>query len=173
MLVFILACLLVQPPVADASLPSDWHGVWSGTLKIVPEKGEPRETTMTLELVPIAETDRLQFRITYGAGEAAQVRDYELVPKKDKPGRFEIDEKNGIKLDARLYSGTLYSAFQVGDVLIQSKYERTGEVIRVEMVVLGMKDVKATKPNGGGAEVKSFPVVTVQTAELKRMPMKK
>lgn len=163
-----LTVLLVQPPAVEPMLSPDWFGVWAGTLRITPEKGEPRETTMTLEITPIGVTGRFVFRITYGLGDAAQVRDYELVPKKDKPGRFEIDEKNGIKLDARLTGGTLYSAFQVGDVLIQSKYERVGDVLQVEMVALGMKDGKTTKPTGGGAEVKSFPVVTVQTAELKR-----
>jgi hypothetical protein len=169
----LLSLLLVQPPAVEPAAFSDWFGVWAGRLKITPEKGEPRETTMMLELSPIGETGRFVFRITYGAGDSVQVRDYELVPKKDKPGRYEIDEKNGIKLEAKLIGGTLYSAFQVGDHVIQSKYERVGDVVRVETVAVGMKDAKGTKPTGGGAEVKSFPVVTVQSAELKRVPEKK
>jgi hypothetical protein len=169
---FLLSVVLLQPP-AEPALPSLWYGTWTGPLKILAEKGDPQEVPMSLEVGPLGDTGRYAFRITYGPPDMARVRDYELVPKKGRPGRFEIDEKNGIRLDAKLVGNTLFAAFQVGDTLIQSRYERFGDVLRVEMTAYATKDSTTSKPTGGGAEVKAFPLVSVQTAELKRVPEKK
>src|SRR5437868_3063377 len=170
---FLLSVVLAQPPAAEPALPPLWYGTWAGTLKILPEKGDPQEVPMSLEVGPLGDTGRYTFRIAYGPPDTARVRDYELVPKKARPGRFEIDEKNGIRLEARLAGNTLFAAFQVGDTLIQSRYERAGDVLRVEMTAYAVKDPTTTKPTGGGAEVKAFHLVSVQTAELKRVPEKR
>ncbi len=167
-----LAVTLIQPPILGSTLPPTWHGAWVGLLKIIPEVGEARETPMTLEIVPIRESRRFTFRLMYGLGDTAQVRDYELVPVPDKKGQFEIDEKNGIKLEAKLVGDILYATFKVGDSLIQSRYERSGETLRVEMVAVSTKDAKTTRPTAGGAEVKTYPIIAVQTAALKRLPKK-
>lgn len=158
------------PPVDEAALPAYWHGTWAGTLKVIPEKGDPHEMPMSLEIRPLADAARYTFRITYGEPGKGQVRDYELVPKKDKPGRFEIDEKNGIKVDARLNGAALHALFRVGGALIQSRYERIGDVLRVEMTAYDTAAPKVTKPTRGGMEVKSFPPLSVQFGELKRVP---
>jgi hypothetical protein len=163
----VVSLALAQPP-EPTQLPPAWYGTWAGTLTVTPEKGDPRTVPMALEIAPIPDTNRYTFRLTYGP-EGTRPRDYELVPKKDKPGRFEIDEKNGIRLDAKLTGDTLHATFQVGDTLIQSRYERVGDVLKVEMTACTVKDPTVTKPTGSGAEVKSFAVVSVQTAELKRV----
>jgi hypothetical protein len=140
----LLACALVQP-VESEPLPSTWHGTWTGTLTVTPEKGEPQNVPMTLTIAPIRDTGRYTFRLVYGT-EGAKPRDYELVPKKDRPGRFEIDEKNGIRLDAKLTGSTLHATFLVGDTLIQSRYERIGDRMHVEMTAVSMKESTTTKP---------------------------
>jgi len=163
---FVLACAIAQP-VESVPLPPHWFGLWSGTLRVMPEKGGGQELPMSLEIVPIRESGRYTFRLNYGP-DGSKLRDYELVPKKDRPGRFEIDEKNGIRLEARLTGDTLHATFQVGETIIQSRYERVGDLLRVEMTAVSLKDTTTTKPTAGGAEVKSFQVISVQTADLKR-----
>lgn len=162
----LLACAFAQPPEAEP-LPPHWFGIWTGTLTVTSEKGERQDLPMSLTIEPLRETGRYTFRLAYGP-EGSKLRDYELVPKKDRPGGFEIDEKNGIRLEARLTGVTLHATFQVGDTLIYSRYERIGDGLRVEMTAVSLKEPTTTKPTGGGAEVKSFPVVSVQTALLKR-----
>lgn len=157
-----------QPLADDPPLPLVWHGTWSGTLTITREKAEPEEIPMVLEIQPIADGTRYTFRITYGDGAKKQVRDYELVPKMGKPGRFEIDEKNGIRIEAKLTGDTIATLFQVGDSLIQSRYRWTKEGLRVEITAFAVREPLVTKPEKGGAEVRSFRVVSVQVAELKK-----
>ena len=124
---------------------------------------------MTLEVRPLADGGRYTWRLVYGDGEGKKTRDYELVVKPGKPGRFEIDERNGVRLGARLVGNTLYALFQVGEAMIHSRYEQAGEVLRVEMTAYTTRDPLATKPAGGGAEVKSPQMLSVQTAELKKV----
>ncbi|MBY0513098.1 MAG: hypothetical protein K2P78_04205, partial [Gemmataceae bacterium] len=161
----ILLSVALMRPAEPPPLPPHWYGVWAGTLIVTPEKGDPKELPMALEIAPLVGTPRYTFRLTYGPP-GTRPRDYELVPKKDRPGRFEIDERNGIRLDARLTGDTLHATFQVSDALIQSRYERVGDVLKVEMTACAMKDPTVTKSTAGGAEVKAFAVVSVQTAEL-------
>lgn len=167
-----LAATLVpaQPPKTEELpvLPEVWYGSWAGTLRITKEKGETEDVAMGMDIRP-APGGKYTFRITYGDGAKKQVRDYELVPKPGKPGKFEVDEKNGIRLECRLVGNALYTLFQVGDALIQSRYERAGDVLKVEMTAYGMKDPLATKPAGGGPEVRSPHLLSVQVAELKRV----
>jgi hypothetical protein len=167
--VLIVAALTTAQPADPPALPAGWVGKWAGTLTITTDKGDPQELPMTLEVRPLADGGRYTWRLVYGDGEKRQTRDYELVAKPGKPGRFEIDEKNGIRLGARLVGTTLFALFQVGEAVIQSRYEQASEVLRVEMTAYTTRDPLATKPTAGGAEVKSPQLLSVQTAELKKV----
>lgn len=166
--VLILAALTAVQPADPPALPAGWVGKWAGTLTITRDADDPREVPMSLEVRPRPEAGRYTWRLVYD-GEKKQTRDYELVAKPGKPGRFEIDEKNGIRLSARLVGTTLYAQFQVGEALIHSRYEQAGDVLRVEMTAYTTREPLATKPTAGGAEVKSPQCLSVQTAELKRV----
>jgi hypothetical protein len=167
--VLIVAVLTAAQPTDPPALPAGWVGKWAGTLTITTDKGDPQEMPMTLEVRPLADGGRYTWRLVYGDGEGKKTRDYELVVKPGKPGRFEIDERNGVRLGARLVGNTLYALFQVGEAMIHSRYEQAGEVLRVEMTAYTTRDPLATKPAGGGAEVKSPQMLSVQTAELKKV----
>ena len=167
--VLIVAALTAGQPADPPALPAGWVGKWAGTLTITTDKGDPQELPMTLEVRPLADGGRYTWRLVYGEGEKKQTRDYELVAKAGKPNRFEIDEKNGIRLGARLMGNTLYALFQVGEAVIHSRYEQAGDVLRVEMTAYTTRDPLATKPAGGGAEVKSPQLLSAQSAELKRV----
>jgi hypothetical protein len=163
-----MAALAAGTPPKMPPLPPLWLGRWAGTLDIAPVGGEPKSLTMELELSPLP-GEKYTWKLVYEDAGKRQVRDYELVPRADKPGKFVIDEKNGIRLDVTLSGNTLYSLFQVGDALIQSRYELAGDVLKVEMTAYALKDPLSTKA-AGGVEVKSPRLTSVQRAELKRQP---
>ena len=148
--VLILAALAAAQPADPPALPAGWVGKWTGTLTITRDTGDLQELPMTLEVRPLADAGRYTWRLVYD-GEKKQSRDYELVAKPGKPGRFEIDEKNGIRLGARLAGPTLYTLFQIPDAMIHSRYELAGNVLRVEMTAYATRDPLATKPTAGGA----------------------
>src|SRR5207248_8500089 len=128
---------VAQPP--KPALPAGWVGKWTGTLVVVPFGAERKSIGMELELAPLP-GDKYAWRLVYDDAGKRQVREYELVPKADAPGRFEIDEKNGIRLGVTLSGNTLFSLFQVGEALIQSRYELSGDVLKVEMTAYSTKD---------------------------------
>lgn len=154
----LVALILAAPP----ELPAAWHGTWAGTMLNTPADGKPTEVPMGLTVRPLA-GGRLTWAITYGDGDKKQVRGYELVPG-DKPGRFVVDEKNGITLPARLAGDTLHLLFKVGDSHLVTRYQRAGDAIRFELVAF------APDPAAGGTGVTAFQAKTVQTAELRRQP---
>lgn len=155
-----LVCLAVP---ASATLPEGWHGTWKGTLKM---EG-PKETSIPMELrVQPKEGGVYEFAITYGEGDKKQVRPYELRPVKDKPGRYVVDEKNGIELEGRLANGTLHFLFTAGDTLIETRYRPNGDSMIFELTSTDLKAGKATGPEN--LKVKSIPINAVQMAELKR-----
>jgi hypothetical protein len=166
-----VAAAAAQSPKGDpaGALPALWFGKWVGTLVITREGADPQEVPMTLEIRPLADGARYTWRLHYAAAAKKQDRDYELITKPGKSGRFEIDEKNGIRLEARLVGGALYSQFQVGEAVIHSRYERVGEVLKVEMTAYTTRDALTTKPTAGGADVRSLTLLSVQVAELKRV----
>ena len=162
-LVLALALVPTDAP-AHPGLPADWHGRWTGTLKITSAAGEAKETPMEMVIEPLAGSKNYRWKIVYGKGPA---RDYELVPQ-EKAGHFVIDEKNGLLIDAWLVGSTVHSFFQVGDNLIPVRYERAGDVLRFSLTMSTTKDPRTTKLTGGEVEVKAFKLQTVHVAELKK-----
>jgi hypothetical protein len=163
-------------PAADpkeaAGLPATWQGSWKGTLKITPVKGAAQKVAMELHALPTRDNKANTWRIVYGSGEKRQTRNYELAPVANKPGKFLLDEKNGIVLDCRLVGSVLYSQFKVNDNLILSRYERRGESLLVEMVSYNTRSPRASDVKGGDIKVESYTLLSVQTAELRRLPTK-
>lgn len=160
---FLLLVLVSSAGAAD--LPRAWHGQWKGTLKVPDAAGKVSDVPMSLEIQPGKDAKRLTWKITYGEGAKASVRDYELLAG-DKPHRFTIDEKNGILLDATLTGNVLQSHFEVGEALITARYELRDGALHVEITTCG----KGTETGGekNSPKVKVHPVRSVQTATLKK-----
>jgi hypothetical protein len=158
------AALLPADAPARSGLPADWHGRWTGTLKITPVAGDPQETPMEMVIEPLKDSKNYRWRIVYGKGPA---RDYELIPQ-EKAGHFVIDEKNGLLIDAWLVGSTVYSQFQVEDSLIPVRYERTGDTLRFSLTVSSTRDPRTTKMEKGKFEAKAFRLESVHVAELKK-----
>jgi hypothetical protein len=144
-------------------LPSAWHGTWKGKVVTTTANDKSSEVMVKLRIEPIKGTCDVTWTTTYVDGVKTQVRDYRLVPDSDKPGRFRIDERNGVLLDARLVNGVIYSQFKVGGSVLTARYELRGDILRLEVTSAMPADDKS----GTGA-IQALVVGVVQTAELKK-----
>lgn len=162
-----LVLLLSHATLADDTkttpLPAGWHGTWVGTLVVTGSSDKVSEVGVVLKVEPIKGTDEVTWVVTYGEGEKKLVKDYKLVPAAGKPGRFRIDERNGIVLDARLVNGVLDSHFEVGDSWLTTRYELRDGAMRFEVT-----SAKPAVEKTGDGKVQGYAVETVQAAELKK-----
>lgn len=168
----VFAVLLFVSGVARAddqtpALPVAWHGTWSGKLAIRGADDKPTDVPVSLQIEPIPDTREFTWKITYGEGERKSLRDYKLVPVADKPGRFRIDERNGIVLDARLVNQTLYTQFGATGLILTARYELRGDTLLLE--------ITSAKPVGekmGSIDVQGYDVQGVQTAVMRKQAIK-
>jgi len=168
MLIALALTLIPMDTPVNAGLPADWHGRWTGTLKITPVEGKEQETPMELTIEPLKDSKNLRWQIIYGEGKKAPVRDYELQPQ-EKANHFVIDEKNGILVDAWLTGGVLHSQFVVADSLIAVRYERAGDVLRFSLTASGTKEPRESKLRGkDDFNVKAYKVQSFHVAELRK-----
>lgn len=159
----VLAALLLTPAADAPTLPADWHGTWTGTMVVTGPTDKTSEVPLVLLVEPVKNSKAVTLKMTFGQGEKELVKDYKLVPVADQPGRFTIDEGNGIELTARLVNGVLYSQFEVGGAVLTARYELRDNVLRYEIT----SAMPAAAKTGDG-KVKNYPVDAVQRAELKK-----
>lgn len=145
------------------ALPVAWHGTWTGTMTVTDASDQATEVEVALTIAPVPDTRTATWKTTYGTGERAVVKDYAIVPVDGKPGRFRIDEKNGVLLDARLAGRTLYSQFEVAGAVLTARYELRGDVLAFEIT-----SAKPRPEKSGKGTVQSYAVNAVQTADLKK-----
>ncbi len=169
---------LVEPakaalPTSDSpvAFPAGWAGVYLGDVQARSPRGE-KTFGMELHIQPIAGTDRYQWKLIYllpdekePDGILRNERDYELVTVDAKAGKFQIDEKNGIVLDAHLYFDTLYTAFSVGDAVLDIRYRQTTDGVVFDVISITPRKAVAAGPDDS---VKNNPVAGVQRAHLLR-----
>jgi hypothetical protein len=155
--------LLTEDAALKSPLPVSWHGDWAGTLVMLGPANKPTEVALKFTVAPLPGTRDLTWKLTYGDGAKSVVKDYILKPDGDKPGRFLLDEQNGVILEMRLANDKLYSLFQVGETLLTARYELRGEAIHFEVT-----SAKPTPAKTGQGQVQGFTTEAVQSAELKR-----
>jgi hypothetical protein len=157
-------------PTGPASFPADWIGHWSGPARLVWPDGRRRDFTMELIIAPTADPKRFTWTVVYAEGENRQERPYELVVIDAAEGRYEIDEKNGIRLPTTAIGGTLRAAFTVQGVQVVTceRIDRSpaGERLVSEMVSFDARDPISTGGEGEIPAVTTFRASTVQMAEL-------
>lgn len=166
MLALLCCCLL---PIETKPLPDSWLGTWQGTLTI-DNGGKPSEVPFKLVIKKLPDAARLSWHITYGEGEKASTRPYELVAIADKPGDFELDEKSGIRMRMKLLGNQLFCLFKVSQSLLHVKYALKGDVIHYEISSYQMKEALKTGFNKDASiSVDSYQLLNVQSAELTRV----
>jgi hypothetical protein len=146
-----------------ATLGPEWHGSWRGKLAMTTTTDKPSEVALVLKIEPIKGSNELTWALTYDDGKKTMVKNYKLVPVGEKPGRWRIDERNGVVLDARLVNEVMYCQFEVGGSVLTARYELRGDTLRFE--------VTSSKPlaeKTGNGNVQGYSVEAVQVAELRK-----
>lgn len=181
-LYILLSCLLLgcQPIPTHKTIvtraktenfPADWIGHWKGDLNIYKNNTLIQSVLMQLKIEPIDSTNRYTWEITYGEGEKASVRPYELVTIDAAKGHYQTDEKNTIFLDAYYMGGTLYSRFLVNNSLLLVSTWRENDHLIYDIIV---GDINKTTVTGNDTlndipAVSSYLLSTKQKAVLSKV----
>jgi hypothetical protein len=169
-----LLCLLWAAPAQadkpEPALPKTWHGAWVGRLTVRSANGKTFERPWELHIEPLKGGKSLTWRIVSEMDGKKSVRNYELVPDPEKPGQFQLDEKNGIFIDARLMGTTLYSYYKDGDILICTRFEHRGDSLHVELASVSLKTPRVSEIGADKIEIASYQLGSVQAGDLKRKP---
>lgn len=166
---FACQCLSAQTHTDSLTmgLPATWLGEWKGTLEIINSQGKRNKVEMQLLISKHDSTDRWNWTIVYGTGDKRQDRKYQLIVKNAAKGWYQVDEKNGIYLDAFYTENTLVSVFEVENNLLTTVERLEGKKLYFEIF---MSVTKAPNITGGNAKdippVKSYPVRVFQRAVL-------
>jgi len=117
-------------------------GKWSGELFIFGQPGIEKLSTIHMEL-HISETDSANvynWRIIY-KDSASDDRKYLLRTIDQAKGRYVIDEKDGILLEANLLGNALISRFDTGGSLLEIQYTLQEDSIVFEVTVSSVNPV--------------------------------
>jgi len=168
-LALLAACAVAPAPAAVAVDPPGlpgFGGCFRGTLRMFDRAGAERSVAMALDVLPVADAPgEFTWRLRYGDGEAAQVRDYRLQVSDAAAGRYAVDERNGIVLAARRVDDELVSLFAAGDQLLAVRYRAVPAGIAFAL--------EACAPTAGtptGQGVRTFAEFGCQRAILVRSP---
>jgi hypothetical protein len=148
---------------AEPPLPDVWNAVWSGEIKVIADGEIRHASTMELRVASIAGRPAKTWSIHY-SGQPS--RNYEITPATGGKGRFIVDEKNGLLLDEQLVGDTLYSAFSVGNVLLNSRFERRGDEMHVEIATYELASTNAATVSN--AQATAYPFRSIQVGILRR-----
>ena len=119
---------------------------------------------MGLDITPV-EKGIWRFAIRY---EGQPVRDYRLLAVDGDPGRFEIDEGNGIRIPTFLIGDELVSHFAVSGNRLTSRYRAVPEGILFEVIMGSAEPAGRTGGEGGVPPVDVYDVRVVQRGVLSR-----
>lgn len=161
LLLLLLATTLTSAQTIN--FPESHAGVWKGILEINGASGM-RSVPMELHIAPTHTAGRWVWKTIY---DNKDVRDYELVEIDKSKGKYQIDEKNGIMLDFRLFGNKSFTCFEVEGYLLYDMYTFNESSIVFELTSSMPQQV--SKSGKGGKEspvVTSYPQVAYQRAIL-------
>lgn len=161
-----------SPPVAQGAqlpktFPQSHFGTWEGTLQITnPGNRLPQNQAMRLLIDSLkGQPGRYTFQIQYGQ---QAMRAYELVAVDASSGKYQIDEKDGIVLEASKIGDQLTSQFSVGNNLITTTYTFLTEPDRVGFALF-FADASPRTTGSASSPVLTYPVRSRQLATLTRV----
>ena len=104
----------------ELSFPEDAVGYWLGEISIFQDTGLVQKVPMALDIFEIGETGVWAWHIIYNPGKNEDKRKYLLIEVNKEKGHYQIDEDNGIILDAYLLNNKLISSFSVSNSTLQT-----------------------------------------------------
>lgn len=174
-----VSCRVVPCPAqpergaSAGAFPQSWYGRWSGPAESLRLGGVSQTFRMELIIAPTDDPARHTWTIIYAPAEAGgqgptQERRYELVAIDPAAGKYEIDEKNSIRLASSLIGGSLWSAFEVqgGRIMVQYRPENLGTKDERLIVEMFGHAANAGATTGGEGDVP--PVITFAPEWMQR-----
>ena len=161
--------LLSSNLFSQTVFPKSWEGNYKGELQIFGVDSVRMKLMMKLDILQKSDSV-YQFKIIYDFKGKEDKRDYELKIVDAKIGKYVIDEKNTIVIDAFFKMDILTSFFKVMDSYIISTYTKINDELIFEIISADGKN-----PNSSGnakfesediPEVKSYMVNGRQKAVL-------
>jgi hypothetical protein len=123
--------------------PDDWLGGWQGDLDIFNATG--KVMTVPMQCWHQKRPDGLyDWHLVYGSGDKQDVRAYELKTMDAAKGHYQVDEKNGILIDAFVFHDRLISTFSVMENVIQTHYIVEKEQLTFEVYMHSQKPMSTT-----------------------------
>jgi len=167
----VLFILLNGNLFSQTDFPKSWEGNYKGELQIFGVDSVKMKLPMKLDILQKSDSV-YQFKISYDFKGKVDMRDYELKIVDAKSGKYVIDEKNTIEIDAYYKMGMLTSFFEVTDSYIISTYTKMKETIIFEIISADGKNPTSSGNSKFEAEdipeVKSYLVNGRQKAVLTR-----
>ena len=165
-LVFTAIICIISTNAALAQLSEDWHGNFSGEVSIYNEKGLSQKVHMQLEIKPLSDST-YQWKITYGEGANADVRDYRVLSNPEDRNQLILDEHNGIRLYLSYINEGLYSWFGLNNSELLLSYELSDN--QIQFSAISSQNNKLLESGGSNENTPSAvtqPVRVVQKATL-------
>lgn len=155
-----------------------WLGSYAGNLNIYnPGKG-PVTFPMKLDILELPEEEVSDdpeaptahvWRITYGEGARADIRNYRIVTRDVDEGRYEIDERNSILIPTYLTGNAFNSSFRLDTTVITLAYTLVdNDTIRFNLTSWDSGSLETSGGNGNVPEVISPRMTAYQSAFLLR-----
>jgi hypothetical protein len=151
--------------------PKSWEGRYIGTLEIFNVgKSTPQEVEMELIIEQVGlDSNKWEWKIIYGENKIKGMREYQLIIKDKAKGKYIIDERNSILLNAQFINGKLFSRFSVTGNIILATYRKEGEYICFEILSGNAKVEEYTGGEEDNPNVGNYDVNVSQVAKLKKI----
>jgi hypothetical protein len=165
--------LAASPLVAQRGFPSTWVGEWHGTLTTTtPPSTTRNQVSVSLRIAREASGDAYAWRTIFDNDSTRGRRDYRLLVRDEALGFYAIDEGNDVVIEATYVDGALVGVFQVGDRVLESRYELRGDTLTHDITwwspdALGAAGTRRARGDSTSS-VQSFRVSGRQRAVLTR-----
>lgn len=161
-IILLLAVVLFSDSIQSQTLfPDKCAGIWQGTLHIF-QSGSLRDSVPVRFTVQKLDSLSWTWKKEYLSDKRPMVKDYILRLKDASRGVFATDEGDGIELSDQVFGEKMYSVFDVSGQLLTASYELTGGKLIFEVT-------SGPKPETADKEVRNYPVLSLQRAEMKKM----
>lgn len=167
----ILMFLIPLSSWAQSIVPTDWTGIYKGTLDIYKKDTIAHKVKMVLEINAKVKDSVFDWKISYDFKGETDVREYEIILQDRKKGYYLLDEKNSIFLDGYLNLNVLTFFYNVMDSFLVTEYTFNKDDSITFDLISGLD-----QPNisGEGVEevpkVLSYPINGRQKAKLVKVP---
>lgn len=155
---------------ASGDLFSRAQGQWVGTCDIIVPGQEEPTTSVGMELIvePTEAQGVYDWIIVYHLPTYDQVRSYTMITDEETPGRYLLDENNGIVIPHYFFNvGILNGDYTVGNNRYLTRAKFKGNKLDFEIIVSAIEPELTS--NLGSFVVDAFPVGSIQKCPLHRM----